>query len=259
MARRGYDPEAVDAHLSAVAAEFEELSGSVRRGSGTLAANASDQVRAIVEAAEATAAQIRSEAEEEAGRIRSEARSDARAAQASAAARAGERVSQVSESASAMLERIEAIDQELTALLDELRAGATRVGAELGHLQESLQDTTAVGAVATAASGREPPAPEPPAPEPPAPEPEPEPEPAAPKPAPGRARAAAKQAGPSSTTVAPGKAPDNSPDHEGARLIALNMALNGSPRDEIDRYLSEHYELQDRGALLDEVFASLEG
>ncbi|HUE25502.1 MAG TPA: DivIVA domain-containing protein, partial [Solirubrobacteraceae bacterium] len=59
MSRRGYDPEAVDAHLSAVAAEVEELSRTVRRGGSTLAGAASDQVRAIVEAAEATAAQIR--------------------------------------------------------------------------------------------------------------------------------------------------------------------------------------------------------
>jgi DivIVA domain-containing protein len=256
MARRGYDPEAVDAHLSAVAEEFEQLSRSVRRGGGTLAGAASDQVRAIVEAAEATAAQVRSEAEEDARRIRSEARNDAKAAQASAAARAGERVSQVSESASAMLERIEAIDRELSALLDELRAGATRVGAELSHLQESLQDTTAVGAVAVAGSEPEPAAPEPraPEPEPPAPDPAP-PE---PEPAPGRARATAKPAG-ASTTTGPGSVRDKPSDHEGARLIALNMALNGSPRDEIDRYLSEHYELQDRGALLDEVFASVEG
>ena len=32
-------------------------------------------------------------------------------------------------------------------------------------------------------------------------------------------------------------------DTEGARLIALNMALNGTPREETDRYLAENFEL----------------
>ena len=47
-------------------------------------------------------------------------------------------------------------------------------------------------------------------------------------------------------------------DTEGARLIALNMALNGTPREETDRYLADNFELDDRGQLLDEVYASVE-
>ncbi len=48
-------------------------------------------------------------------------------------------------------------------------------------------------------------------------------------------------------------------DSEGARLIALNMALNGTSRDETDRYLAENFSLADRKTLLDEVYASVEG
>ena len=48
-------------------------------------------------------------------------------------------------------------------------------------------------------------------------------------------------------------------DTEGARLIALNMALNGTPREETDRYLAENFELDDRDGLLDEVYASRRG
>jgi hypothetical protein len=48
-------------------------------------------------------------------------------------------------------------------------------------------------------------------------------------------------------------------DTEGARLIALNMALNGTPRDETDKYLAENFEIPNRGQLLDEVYASVEG
>ncbi|MFL5912356.1 MAG: KGGVGR-motif variant AAA ATPase [Gaiellaceae bacterium] len=46
---------------------------------------------------------------------------------------------------------------------------------------------------------------------------------------------------------------------EGARLIALNMALNGTPRDETARYLAENFDLDDREALLEEVYARVGG
>jgi hypothetical protein len=49
-----------------------------------------------------------------------------------------------------------------------------------------------------------------------------------------------------------------SDDTEGARLIALNMALNGTPRDETARYLGENFQLPDRDGLLDEVYSSVE-
>jgi hypothetical protein len=50
-----------------------------------------------------------------------------------------------------------------------------------------------------------------------------------------------------------------SQDIEGARLIALNMALNGTPREETERYLAENYDLSDRQRLLDEVYSSVQG
>ena len=42
---------------------------------------------------------------------------------------------------------------------------------------------------------------------------------------------------------------------EGARLIALNMALNGTPREETARYLEENFDLDNQDAILDEVYA----
>ena len=50
-----------------------------------------------------------------------------------------------------------------------------------------------------------------------------------------------------------------SEDLDGARLIALNMALNGDSRVATDRFLAEHYQLADRQKLLDEVYAAIEG
>jgi hypothetical protein len=65
-------------------------------------------------------------------------------------------------------------------------------------------------------------------------------------------------AGPSQTPRAdPATALDD--DLDGARLIALNMALNGEPREQADRYLAENFELADRAKLLDEVYAAIEG
>ncbi len=49
IGRRGYDPDAVDAHLARLADEIEQLKSSSRRRSETLASAASEQVRAIVE------------------------------------------------------------------------------------------------------------------------------------------------------------------------------------------------------------------
>ena len=39
--------------------------------------------------------------------------------------------------------------------------------------------------------------------------------------------------------------------------MLLNLALSGSTRDEADRYVAQHFNVPDRRALLDEVFASV--
>jgi hypothetical protein len=46
---------------------------------------------------------------------------------------------------------------------------------------------------------------------------------------------------------------------EGARVIALNMALSGTPRDQTAAYLAENFELDDPEALLDDVYARAHG
>jgi hypothetical protein len=52
---------------------------------------------------------------------------------------------------------------------------------------------------------------------------------------------------------------DRAPAPEGARVLALKMALDGRPRDETARYLRENFELEDPDALLDEVYAKAGG
>ena len=55
IGRRGYEPEAVDAHLRRVAEDLDELRQADRPSTASLASSAADQVRSIVEAAETTA------------------------------------------------------------------------------------------------------------------------------------------------------------------------------------------------------------
>ena len=263
IGRRGYDPDAVDAHLKLLADEIDELKRSSRRRGETLASSASEQVRAIVEAAETSAADIQRQAEEEAREITAEAASEAHTTREQATSQAREYVSKVSESTAVMLQRLDAMESELGALVESLRTGSNRLGADLQLLEGNLAEVSAAvsprpqfepePAVAVVELEVEEVEPEP------LDEPvvatevlieaveEPEDDPIAATPTPASAPSPAATA------------PDGGDDTEGARLIALNMALNGTPRNETERYLEENFELADPGHLLDEVYASVEG
>jgi hypothetical protein len=140
-------------------------------------------------------------------------------------------VASVQEATQIMLQRVDAMESELGALVESLRTGANRLTADLtllqgnmGELRGASTGEDAVAAVVVEETVVVAAAPEP--------EPEPEYE----------------------------EEPEEEPaggddDSEGARLIALNMALNGTPREETDRYLAENFQLADREKLLDEVYA----
>jgi DivIVA domain-containing protein len=179
-ARRGYDPAAVDAHLRHVADMV------ARQRPGSVAEGASTQVRAILEAAEAGAQELRDDAGRE----------------------ATGHVARVEGAAQEMLEKLERLHAELDRLLVGLRTNAESL---TGALEQLSRDVGTFGASA-----------------------EPEPGPAAAPPTNGA----------------------RSDDEAGARLVALNMALEGTPREETARFLAEHYELADLDALLDDVYAS---
>jgi DivIVA domain-containing protein len=131
---------------------------------------------------------------------------------------AGEHVAKVEEATGEMLGRLDALQSELDGLLASLRRSGELLEQELARLREDVG--TVGGDIA---------------PEPLPPEPDAVPEP---------------------PVVAPDSpaAPDGQPDEAGARLIALNMALSGTPRDETAAYLAEHYSLTDADALLDDVY-----
>lgn len=269
IGRRGYDPEAVDEHLRVVADEVDGLKRSARQRTETVASAASEQVRAIIAAAEASAGEITRHAEDEAREIRDEAAAEAKRTRDDANHNAHAYVGRVAEATSALLARVDAMQGELNTLLDTLRTGAHRVHADLQLLEGNLGELASVagrprfepepaGAAAAAApsaprteGGEEPLAVE----DPDAPRRNGDggmeladrdrlvPDPDAPAPAPEPAAAASGASG---------------EDDEGARLVALDMALSGTPREETARYLAEHFDLADSEALLDEVYATVE-
>ena len=266
ISRRGYDAAAVDAHLQALAAEFEQLQRTAAGGAGdvSLAATAGSRVQSIIEAAETAAAEIERQARETAQRTREEAERDAERTREEAIAKARVQVGAVSQAATALLQHVGSMDGEVGSLIESLRAGAGRLADDLAAVE------TGMSALYDAASGREHPVAET---EPPPratseagaaahtaePEQAPAPtatpiraaEPAVPIP-PAEPTAAGQPSAPAPPPAAAGG------DLDGARLIALNMALNGESRAATERYLAENYELADRSKLVEEVYAAIE-
>jgi DivIVA domain-containing protein len=183
-ARRGYDPAAVEAHLRRVADEFDAVARQ-RSQPGSLAEGASTQVRTILEAAEASAKQLRDDAGRE----------------------ASGHVERVEDAAKQMLAKLDRLQAELDGLLEGLKSTAATLSTSL---EELTRDVGTLGGSAD------------------------------PAPAPS----------------APPSDGARSADEAGARLVALNMALEGTPREETAGFLGAHYALPDLDALLDDVYAS---
>jgi DivIVA domain-containing protein len=147
-------------------------------------------------------------------RIVEAAETTAEQLRAEAGDEAREHVQRVSSAARELLERIGTLDDELVELMERLRKDAGRLSSELRSLERDVVDVGPLERVEAPAVEVEP-----------VPEPEIE--------APSDAR------------------PD---DQDAARLVALDMALGGAPREETEAYLAEHYALTDPGKLLDDIY-----
>ena len=232
QARRGYDTGEVDRHLRAIAAAVEELKSTRAQSAPSLAGAAAERVEAIVAAAEASARDIEERAQADAQATVANAEEMV----AALVARAQELKTEVDEFVGRVVGLKAAVDTMHTDL-----AASVPGAVEPAPALASPEPVPAPAAVA---------APEP-EPEPvalaavPDPEPEPEPEPAAAPPAEPEPEAEA----PAEPKRSGGGA------SEGARLIALNMALSGTPREETARYLRENFDLDDQDNLLDDVYA----
>jgi small-conductance mechanosensitive channel len=190
------------------------------------AATTAERVRTILEAAERSAAELEAASREQAERIRAAAERDAERAREVLGAltdRADELKRRLDELADAVLGSVEALKAELDGLRAVPREGAPAAPASGSGVDEQ------VIAEAEAAAARKPDVAEAEGPPPPAAE------------EPAEAEAPTTPAG--------------SATPEGARVLALKMALDGSPREETARYLRENFELDDPDGLLDEVYA----
>jgi hypothetical protein len=215
----------------------------------------------------------------EAARIRQEAQREADRSRDEAVELSREHVSRVSDATAVMLQRVDAMEGELGALFESLRTGANRLSADLSLLEGNMGELYAAAGGARRGGRVVPVSPEigeegegfveeveiveavgviTPLPREEAEEAETgaEEEDAL------RFEDAATEAESEGREGAPepGEAgEEGSDDVEGARLIALNMALNGQSREEADRYLADNFDLADRAGLLDEVYASVQG
>jgi hypothetical protein len=182
-----------------------------------------------VEAAERSAAELEAEAREDAARIRAEAERQAdtgltRAREA--AARIAERAGELERQVAAVRASIAALVRELQELHDEPARSATATPDPEATVA-ARREAEPVASVAGAEEGDE---------------------------------VDEKIAEAEATAARPPDVADPvGSSGEGARVIALNMALRGTPRDETARYLAENFELEDPDALLDDVYARMSG
>jgi hypothetical protein len=215
--RRGYDPAAVEAHLAALAGEIEALQTRAS-GPASLSEQAGEQVRAIVQAAERSAEEIRAKASTE----------------------AADRVAHVTEAAERLRGRVEQMEADVTRAMGELRDQARRLAADLEGLRAEatrLGEASSASEAAAAAPS----------------------EAAAPEQAASPANGDAAPAAPREVAAPEQAASPANGDAAAARIVALDMALSGKPRDETDRFIAANYDLDDREALLDEVYAAAAG
>ncbi len=262
LVRRGYDPAAVGAHLQALAAAVQELT---QRAAGvdaepSLGTAAATRVQGILEAAQATAGEIEREAQQDAQRTREQAAGELERARA--------HVETLARAAAALLARVQSLDGEVGTLARGLRTeGASQPG--ISHADAPLTD---VSQPAPAAENEPKVSPLPVA----VPLAEERPEAVSPgSGAAGEERETSPALAPTAEklpvaeaepeVVVPQRAedlevvPQKNEDLDGARLVALNMALSGEPREQTDRYLADSFQLSDRAKLLDEVYAAIEG
>lgn len=145
---------------------------------------------------------------------------------------ASDHVARVQEAADGMLSKLDRLERELGGLLEALRTGGERLNQGLERLQADVArgDDPGTGVrppveVDALADGGD----------------------AAGAPVPDTPLDARPEPPPVSSPV--------SSDEAGARLIALNMALGGSSREDTARYLAAHFTLADPQALLEDVYA----
>lgn len=206
----------------------------------------SERVRAVLSSAEAAANALRHEAEQEAYRRRRASEEESRQylddAKRDAEAFLQERLRRISELSDSILER----GEQILARLDH----AEDVKRQLQELVDGLGETAArLAADARGETQRQAPPQAPPvAPEPVElrAEPEPEPAPVAEAEVPDVEEVVEEE-----TAAIRGETDD---DELAARLVALQMAVAGANRGDVEAHLARNFSLEDTATVLDDVF-----
>jgi DivIVA domain-containing protein len=234
MSRRGYDRIAVDRHLDDIAQQLETL-----QRPSSVGATTSAQVQSILDAAEASAAEIERRAWEDATRVQ--------AATDEALTRARAHISALGEASHVLRQRIEGLLAEVESLEGTLGSlEAVPAPEQLGFDPDDTMafDPILDEEVAEAALAE------------------------TPDPRPAEARFGREvhesnghgrtewftQGPPAWTGAAVTPAAGAQEARESARLVALNMADGGQPREATDAYLSGLYSPEERATLLDEIY-----
>jgi small-conductance mechanosensitive channel len=234
---------------------------------GHLAPEVAERVRAVLSAAEAAAGAVRHEADRAAHTRRRMAEEEAQRyldeAKREADAYLQERLKRISELSDGILERAESIVARLDRA-EEVRRQLQGLVISLGETAEQLAADAAASypRAKPIGSDREPAVREPePEPEPePVAETEPvfEPEPVAEEPPPVRV---APEPEPDDAEVVelprseqPAPARETDDDQLAARLVALQMAVAGADRGEVEAHLRVNFDIGDTTSILDDVF-----
>ena len=298
VARKGWDPDAVRAHLRAVA------DAAPAGGSGTpLADGAAERVRGVIGAAEEVAARIEEDSRREAEEFLNSIRAEAEGALSRAREEAAELVASARTEAAERVEQAKAAVEGLISQADDLRSRVGDLGDRItdGGRAEVTPPAPAPPAPGpsvptpspdpvpppapdptppTPAPDPGPPVPEPdpgppvpdPDPQPPEPAPAPDPEPPATEPAPGPPSATAEAStedliaqlrgggepapAPSEEPAAAPAAANGSADAGAIRLVAMNMALEGASREEIEARIGADFGASpETSELIDDVLS----
>lgn len=284
-ASRKAAPRSAGSMASVASEQVRTIVDAAERSAAEIEATATLQADRVTGEATRQAEQDRSTARGEADRVRREAEEAARETLERAEADAAKHVADVKEATTGMRARADTIESDLTGLVDQLRTTVESVVESVRSSAGSLESELATIHAGLAEVREAKPVPEPEA----ALEPEPEiivadeptmeraveashdegdAEPAEQElgfDEPGAGVAdrdepeAARDAEPDAAQESQPAASSGGESSEGARLIALNMALNGTPREETERYLEENFDLEDQDAILDEVYARVGG
>ena len=279
-------PESAGSLAGAAAEQVRAIVEAAEASASQIEADARAEADRVTSEATHAAEQERSAARDEAERLRRDAEEAARETRERAETAAAEHLAKVQDATSGMRERADTVEADLQGLVDQLRgtiesllasvrSSAGSLQAELEGIHANLavarepvvEDEPAESAAFEADAGR-PTAVSPVYPEDEGAEPADElleEQPRHPDEAVAEEQLDYEEeldTGEVEEIPAEEPAPAASSEGEGAegaRLIALNMALNGTPREETARYLEENFDLEDQDGILDEVYARVGG